>query len=717
MEFLTPFFVALGAAAASVPVVLHMLRRAPTQDMPFSLVKFLKPSQPKLTKRSNIEHWPLMLLRMLALVLIGLGFARPFLREVVPLLSDDRPTRSITILVDSSASMRRDGLYDEVQNKVREIVAELSNEDLLSIVTFSSRSETVIRRDAWLAASAGERTALVDHFLSDWEPDWNGTNTGAAMRIAADELSSESPDRRNVTERRLIVVTDFQRGSNLDELKAGNWPDNVDVDLQVVEPLSRGNVGLTFVQDRRIDRTRVRLVSAGDTIQQDYELQMQDVAGDDVGEPITVTVPPGQRRSLVLPAADRDSGQVVAMVGLVGDDHMFDNWIDLPEVFNPVVTVAHIGAATRNDPESMRYYLQRVLSGNVERDVRLVDLMRDDGVVLPVPAEASLIVATTAIPDSLMDSVESFLSRSGTLLMAPPDVAAVESLGDYLPPNFAVQEADVEDYAMLGSMDFDHPLLAVFAESRFSDFSSIRFWRHRNLEFSEEDRSDGDWSVVARFDTGLPALAELRAEQTGRIFLMASGWHPDDSQLALSTRFPPLLTRVLALASPVERDQLIASVGDAIRPGELLTATDWTVSFPDDRPAVTVEELRAETSDESKAATEPAMLLDAPGRYEISGTTDDGEQQSVVLIAGVPPAESRTEMLPVGQLQVLGIGVESNVAVNSDPASGDDENPGQLSASELEDQQQWWRWMLLAGLGCLALESMWAKALERRAAV
>ena len=712
MEFLTPVFAMIGAAAAAVPVVLHMLRRAPTQEMPFSLVRFLKPSQPKLTKRSSIEHWPLMLLRMLALVLIGLAFARPFLREVISMAGDDRPVRSVTILVDSSASMRRDGLYDAVQDTVREIAAELGSEDLVSIATYSRSLQTVVSRDAWLGAAGGERTALVDGFLAEWEPDWNGTNTGRAMRMAADELAAERSDRRNITERKLILITDFQRGSQLDDLKTGDWPASVAVDLRVVEPLQRGNVGITYVEDRRLDRTRVRLTSSGDTVQQDYRLQLQNAAGADVGAAIEVSVLPGQRRSVVLPAADKSSGEVVAMVGLLGDDHPFDNWVDIPEVSNPIVTVAHIGSAARNDPESMRYYLQRVLSGNEERDVRLVDLLRDDGVVLPVPADASLVVATAAIPESLMTSVDQFLSQSGTLLMAPPDVGAVKSLGDYLPPNFDVQEADVEDYAMLGSLDFDHPLLAIFAESRFSDFSSIRFWQHRNLEFSAEDRTDDDWSVLARFDTGLPAIADIRAGDTGRILLLASGWHPSDSQLALSTRFPPLLTRVLSLASPVQRDQRVAAVGDTIRPGELVSAEDWSVTRPDES-VITADDLSAGSETTGDIPQQQrVMVLETPGRYLIEGTSD-ADTRSVVLIAGVPAAESRTEMLPVGQLQALEIGVESNLA-DADNAENETRD-GQLSASELEDRQRWWRRMLLAGLACLAIEAVWSRRLEQRA--
>lgn len=709
MEFLTPLFAMIGAAAAAVPVVLHMLRRAPTQDMPFSLVRFLKPSQPKLTKRSSIEHWPLMLLRMLALVLIGLAFARPFLRHVVSLAGDDRPVRSVTILVDSSASMRRDGIYDRVQDAVKSAVADLEQEDLLSVATFSATTHTAVGRDDWLAASAGERTALVDGFLAGWEPDWNGTNTGRAMSIAADELAAENADRPNITQRRLIVITDFQRGSNLDDLKTGQWPASVQVDLKVVAPLEQGNAGLTYVQDRRLDRMRVRLVSAGDTVKQDYRLQMQNAAGQDLGEPIAVTVPPGQRRSVVLPAADKQSGDVVAMVGLMGDDHMFDNWVDLPAASSPVVTVAHIGPSVRNDPESMRYYLQRVLSGNDERDVRLVDLVKEDGVVLPVPADAKLVVATAAIPPSLMKSVEEFLSRSGTLLLAPPDVAAVQSLGAWLPPNFQVQEADIEDYAMLGTLDFEHPLLSVFAESRFADFSSIRFWHHRQLEFSQEDRTQNDWSIIARFDTGLPAIAEIRAEDSGRIFLLAAGWQPVDSQLALSTRFPPLLTRVLSLASPVQRDQLMASVGDTVRPGLLISTTDWTLTGPDELK-ITNEDL----ADAQDADSDPVVLLKTPGRYLIEGTDPDGSVRSLALIAGVPAAESRTEMLPVGQLQALGIGVDSSLADGPTGADSDESETGQLSASELEDRQKWWRRMLLAGLACLALEAVWARRLERR---
>lgn len=715
MELLTPLFAAIGIAAASIPVVLHMLRRAPTQDMPFSLVRFLKPTQPKLTKRSSIEHWPLMLLRILALVLIGLAFARPFLREVVPLDADDGVAESVTILIDKSASMRRDGIYEQVQAAVRETVDSLDEQDFLSIASFSDSSTIHVTRDKWESATSDERAALVTAVVDGYEPDWMATNTGAAMRMAADELAQESKGRIDINRRCLVLITDFQRGSNLDELKTGNWPANVEVELKTVKATKKGNAGVTFVKDLRADRTRVRVASAGDTVEQEYQLQPFDAEGVEVGAAVKVTVAPGQRRSFILPTADVQVGKAIAGVELKGDDHPFDNVIDLPEVENPVVKVAHIGPPQFNDPETMRYYLQRVLSGNVQRDVKLVDLKKADGVVVPIPADVKFAVVTDVVPDSLLTSISEFLDRSGTLLVAPPSVEAVRSLQKFLPVHFDVKEATVDEYAMLGFIDFDHPLFATFSDARFADFSSIRFWQHRNLIFSEEDRKEGDWSIVAKFDSGLPAIADVSAGGDGRLILFATGWQPNDSQWALSTRFAPLITRMLSLASPVQKDQVIQTVGDVIRPGEIVSSVNWSMSLPGGGRISFADVVEESTDNDASSAT---FTLSDPGRYTVTGITEDGEY-SVSLIAGLAASESRTEMLPVGQLQVLGVGVDAEDAGQSNVNAADDEeaNAGQLSSSELEKKQQWWRWLLLAGLGCLLLESLWASAIERRQVV
>ena len=80
MGLLSGWFMA-GLAAVAAPIIFHMIRRTPSGRIPFSTTMFLDPSPPRISKRSRIENWPLLLLRGLALTLLALAFARPFFRS------------------------------------------------------------------------------------------------------------------------------------------------------------------------------------------------------------------------------------------------------------------------------------------------------------------------------------------------------------------------------------------------------------------------------------------------------------------------------------------------------------------------------------------------------------------------------------------------------------------------------------------------------------
>lgn len=721
MEFLTPLFVAAGALAAAGPFVLHMLRRAPTSQMSFSIVRFLKPSRPKMTKRSKIEHWPLMLLRMLAVIFIGLAFARPFLREVIPSGVIGEEGDAVTILIDRSASMRRDGIRQAVIDAVNSVVDDLERADLLSVVTFSNTSQRLVDFESWATASDSERAVIIDELLDSYEPDWMHTATGAAMLQAADVLAQEGGLFQDIGQRRLILVTDFQRGSRLDELKSAGWPDSVAVELKLCEPDETGNVGLAWVEGRDGSRGQVRLMSAGDSSEQKVRIQPFNRESEPVGTPVDVVIAAGQRRSVNLPAGVVKDADVVG-VELLGDQHAFDNVIDFPPLANPKVAVAHIGNDVKNDPESMRYYLQRVLDGNPARDVVLTDLKQSDlkqpdqDLYRPIPAESTFVVATSAVPAAMLPSVQKLFDRGGTMLMAADSVSAIESLGQFLPADIQVTEAEVEDYSMLADIDYQHPLFQAFAEARFADFSSIRFWKSRQVVLNLEERKAGDWNVLAAFDNGMPALIEFPVSDEGRLLILAAGWHPTDSQLALSTRFPPLITRLLALAIPESSTQQMQAIGNVIRPSRLLEDSDWQIQYPDGSRQTT-SEFEAILSAKNESAevvesTDVIVQLDQPGRYLLTAGPEDASQQ-ITVIANVAASESKTEALPTGQLQALGIGV---IASGDGAAMIDDGAAAKLKTSELEDRQKYWRWMLLAGLACLFAESVWATLLERRQA-
>src|SRR5262252_2352315 len=78
LSFLAPLFLA-GAAAAALPIVLHLLKREPEARVKFAAVKLLKQAPVEHTERRNIRELLLLALRVTALLLLAFAFARPFL--------------------------------------------------------------------------------------------------------------------------------------------------------------------------------------------------------------------------------------------------------------------------------------------------------------------------------------------------------------------------------------------------------------------------------------------------------------------------------------------------------------------------------------------------------------------------------------------------------------------------------------------------------------
>src|SRR6187397_723860 len=117
MSFLAPLFL-LGGAVIIGPIIFHLIRRTTREVTPFSSLMFLQPTPPRVTKRSRIENLWLLLLRCLALALLALAFARPFLpRPASSLPLAEGAGKRTVILLDTSASMRRENLWEDARRK------------------------------------------------------------------------------------------------------------------------------------------------------------------------------------------------------------------------------------------------------------------------------------------------------------------------------------------------------------------------------------------------------------------------------------------------------------------------------------------------------------------------------------------------------------------------------------------------------------------------
>jgi hypothetical protein len=298
-------------------------------------------------------------------------------------------------------------------------------------------------------------------------------------------------------------------------------------------------------------------------------------------------------------------------------------------------------------------------------------------------------------PEARADEfVKSYLGHGGTVLIVPKTAtAAMDSLKQCGLADVSVAEATVKRDAMLGDIDFEHPLFAPFAESQFSDFTGIRFWKHRSLTgfgSASQGRSNTvphEGRVLARFDDGDPAFVEF-AEGKGRVWLLTGGWHPADSQLARSSKFPPLVFRMLEQASGAVPRTGSVTVGTPIAwsRSPVSTATNGSVRSPDG------------SLKEGLSAAVPFSATNDPGLYAL---TVDGRTD--VVAVNVAPDESRTSPLPIEQLEALGVRFGAAETPESTRRAKDRQR--QLRLEELEQSQKLWRWGILIAVVMLMAET------------
>lgn len=93
----------LAAAAAVIPVILHLINRQRAKDLPFPTLRFLKISVQKTRRRRRIQDLLLMLLRMAALILIAAGLANISLSNL-PVFGRGE-AKAVALILDNSASM------------------------------------------------------------------------------------------------------------------------------------------------------------------------------------------------------------------------------------------------------------------------------------------------------------------------------------------------------------------------------------------------------------------------------------------------------------------------------------------------------------------------------------------------------------------------------------------------------------------------------------
>ncbi len=685
MSFLAPLFL-LGGLAVALPVVFHLVRRSSREKLPFSSLMFLKPTPPRLTRRSRLEHIFLLLLRCLVIGLLAFAFARPFLQKPMAVTPVANASSQIVVLVDASASMKQDGLWPAALAKAESVLKQTTPADQVAILTFDNRVRNVVTFDQWATLPVGERNVLALQQLAGNQPTWHATHLANAL-IAAAEVMEDTGKRTDFPgPRRIVVITDLQEGSRLDGLQGHEWPQGVEVAIESVPAERPTNAGLQWVaetaEDTRAttDSVRVRVSNSADAKREQFKLRW---SGATETASLDAYVPPGQSR--IMPAPTLTSNAIAGRISLSGDDADFDNHVYVVPPSAEQINVLYLGTDAATDPTQLLYYLERAFQDTSRQSVRL---SATPGSL----ATNRLVILSDNLPDDRLTAVRQYMAAGGTTLLVMNDPQIGRALSQLTGvPNLEVREASVANYAMFGALDFTHPLLAPFADPRFGDFTKIRFWKHRKLS---SDQLPGA-RVIAHYDDQDPAILEIPIER-GRLFVFTFSWRPGDSQFALSSKFVPLLYSLLDQAGGGRESFTQVRVGEAV---DLTTLTTKTGGAN-----LSVRTPNGDAIELAAGETRFAQT-DQPGIYEVQAGA-----KTVRFAVNLDASESRTAPLPVEELERLGVPMKSAERSPAMQAA----TQQTLHHAELEARQKLWRWLIVAALAVLLVETWLAGWLTRR---
>ena len=673
----------IGALAIAGPILFHMWRRTPRGERPFSTLMFLSPSPPRLTSRSRIENWLLLLLRAAALALLTFAFTRPLWR--VPITQPDEASTEqlLAILVDTSASMRREKLWTDLVQELDKRLAQLPPQTLVALYRFDRHFAPVADFHELKSLEPSARRELVRSRLKELSPTWENTRLGEALVRTATTLQEAQTERVKPASQRIWLASDLQSGAETVALQGYEWPDDLPVEVILAKPKSPSNAGLQVVErnlEAAEDVVRVRVTNSSDSQKEQLTLKWDTPGSAEV----SVYVPPGQSRTLLPP--ERPAGKSSETLLLQGDDNEFDNRVYITDTPLEQRLVVYCGPETANDTNGARFYLEQVFSASQRYEIQI----QSSSEFNPAAADAQPSLVVLVQPDAAAQTVvRRHLENGGMVIVAAPDPeTTLASLALCGRRDLQVTEANVTRYAMLGDIDFNHAIFAPFAESKFSDFTGIRFWKHRTLTglipaSADQTTQSGTTEkpidqILARFDDGHPAVVEFTVGK-GRVVVFTAGWQPADSQFARSSKFPMLMFRLLEQSAGVSRQHGNRYVGESITwptASNLGPDATGTARFPDG------------TELKSQPLNRPFERTEQPGPYSLSvpGRT---EQIAVNIAAD----ESRTAPLTIEQLESFGLKLKSR-ETPIDPQQRRDRQR-QLQLLELEQSQKLWQYILI----------------------
>jgi len=364
-----------GLGLAALPVLVHLLSRRQFRRIAWGATRFLLEAERENRRRVRFEQWLLVALRCLAMLLLTLLVARPFVQPglVAALLGGPGPVQRIIILDDSASVGFRSGTTTDIstlRQAARRLLAWLHTAAASDPVTVRLTSQP---GEPLIAAQRLTDTALED--LAARLDTLDASNLAARPQPLIDTVVGELAAAGRGVRADVYVLSDFQRsewlpsdvqGASVFAPLARLAPDAVRVVLIATGTAARENIALLDVQ---LERPQVvagvpavlAATIANYTRHELAELFLQVEAAGMPLPPVPVrAIAPGATHTVPLEVTFADAGYQELIVSLQAADGLpADDVRRLTAPVKPALAVLVVNGAPATDALRDEVYFLR----------------------------------------------------------------------------------------------------------------------------------------------------------------------------------------------------------------------------------------------------------------------------------------------------------------------------------------------------------------------
>ena len=545
--------VLFAAAAALIPLIIHLFSKRRVKIVEFSSLKHLKAMQRRQVRRLKIRQLLLLILRMLIILAVVLAFARPTLQEGG---IGSHASVSAVILFDNSASMSRyvaDGnLFELARKRTEELLSTFGEADQVALLPLDANTgnDKAVR-----FATAATATDL----LTRLQPGSSEADLQSNLDKALELL--ENSDNLN---QEIYLVTD-QQHRNLPERTMLSQSDAricfIELPLQKVD-----NCGITGID------------FGGQLLMPGHEFELsatvKNYSSDDRDDLIASLYMNGVRVSQTDVLAPAGQETVVRFTRSVSHTGFHSGWIELSDdkfaLDNRFYFSLHIPnrfnvLVIRGDYAADFVSLALTPSTDVNQywSVKQADPDQLSGVNF---RDYDVVILSGAPPltKTYVERLWSFVDRGKSLFVTYSAETDVDQFNRMWSPTTGViidQPAKTSfsraGYYTFSSVDLEHPIFSVFGFENGKP-PEVKFYTLPTL------RLEGDSRVLLRFSGDRPALVENRYGR-GHVLTFTGPMSPSYSDITGHAFFVPFISRIVEyLASDLSTVELDLTVGEPI---------------------------------------------------------------------------------------------------------------------------------------------------------